>query len=333
MSSRLSPSVLVLPIAALVAGCNPPASANGTGMNFMSQDLGVGGDLAAVLAAAPADQPTAADSLWAQKDTASFTVRVGPIADAVKRRSPDVLGVQSAMQWRLGTTVASDYLDDLVAALAARGLTYTPVATATTADLTLTGASGNVYRVTDREAILVRAGVAASMPAGGTFVAHRSVSIAGASVPYARGWASVQVSIGGKSFRVVSAHLDDVDAATQAAQATELVKVALPGPVIVMGGLGADADNTAWAGYAIVSAQNTRLFDAAAYAGAAYPTCCRDPALVDPKALLDRREDVVFMSSDFTVWSASRELGNNSTMVDGIWPSSHGGVVAGLYLQ
>ncbi len=139
MSSRLTRLVL-LPLALAAASCgNLLPSPNVVAFVAMTQDLGVGGDLQAVLAAAPADQPAAADGLWAQKDTASFAKRVEAIADGIKQRSPDVVGVQSAMQWRRtpagsGTEeLAADYLDLLVAALAARGLAYTPVATVVTA--------------------------------------------------------------------------------------------------------------------------------------------------------------------------------------------------------
>lgn len=335
MSSPSTRPALLLPLAVLVSACGTPQTP-GTNIVAMTQDLGIGGDLQAVLAAAPADQPALADALWAQKDTASFAVRAAAIADGVKTRNPDVLAVQSAMQWRRtapasgAPVLAADYLDLLVAALASRGLSYAPIATATTADLTFTGATGTVYRVTDREAILVRAGVVASGVASGTFVAYRTVSIAGAAVPYLRGWASAQVETGGKSFRFVATHLDGVDPATQGAQATELVRIAGARPVMIAGGIGADVGNPAWSGYAIVSSRETALSDAASMAGAGFPTCCRDAACVDPSAVLDRREDVILVSQEFMSWTGARE---GTSMVNRLWPSPHAGVVAGVSLQ
>ncbi len=340
MPSRLVRPLLVLPLA-VVAGCGAlmPTS---TPVSFVvtTQDLGVGGNLEAALAAAPAAQPAAADALWAQKDASDFTKRAAALAAGITARAPDVLAVQSAMQWRrtppasgVEQTVA-DYLDLLVAALAARGYTYTPVVTVTTADLTLTGAAGDVYRVIDREVILARAGIATSEPTSGTYLAHRTVTIGGAAVPYLRGWASVLVSVGGKAFKLVATHLDAVDPATQGAQAKELVHVVGTGSVVVAGDLSAGPVGGAWAGYDTVLATTNGLVDAVASAGAGSPTCCRDEACVDPNAtLLDRRFDVILASSDMMGYVGARILGDPSDMVNGIWPSSHAGVRAEIHFQ
>ena len=336
MSSPSARTLLVvLPLAVFLAACGgllPHSDAVTTVV--MTQDLGVGGDLKAVLAAAPSDQKLLADRLWAEKDTASFAKRVDAIAKGIAARGPDAIGVQSAMQWRLtapasgSEVLVADYLDLLVAALASRGFSYVPVATTTTADVTLTGAAGDVYRVTDREVILARAGLATSAAASGTFVANRSVTIDGTSVPYLRGWAAVQIETSGKSYRLVSTHLDSADPAVQAAQAAELVRLAGAGPVVLAGGIGADPANAAWAGYGILTSLSTGFTDAVSTAGAAFPTCCRDAACVDPAAALDRREDVVMASLELQGWSGARVNGDPSAMVDGLWPSPHAGVVA-----
>jgi endonuclease/exonuclease/phosphatase family metal-dependent hydrolase len=344
MSSRLPRPLVLFPIAATLA-CNPNSLSlygqgnSGIGMSAMTQDLGLGGDLQAVLAAAPADQPALADTLWAQKDTASFATRVGAIADGIKLRAPDIIGLQSAMQWRhtapgsATEELVSDYLDLLAAALQARGLAYAPVASVTTADLTLTGAAGDQYRVTDREAILVRTGVATVESTSGTYVAQRTVSVGGAAVAYPRGWVAAQLSVNGKSFHVVSTHLDSVDPTVQGRQAAELVKIAGTGPALVMGNLGADAENPAWTGYAVMIDLTTGMFDLAAYAGAAFPTCCRDPALVDPSAQLARRNDVILGTQHFQAWTGVTVNGGTSGMVNGLWPSRDAGVVTAISMQ
>jgi endonuclease/exonuclease/phosphatase family metal-dependent hydrolase len=239
------------------------------------------------------------------------------------------------MQWRRttasgGEELVADYLDLLVSALQARGLSYTPVATVATADLTVAGGGGDVYRLTDREAILVRAGLATSAVTTGTFVAHRTVSIGGTPVAYPRGWVSVLADIGGKPLRVVSTHLDSVDPAAQRDQAAELLHVAGAGPVAVIGGLGADPADTRWAGYAIILAPATGFMDAVSSAGAAFPTCCRDAALVDPAAVLDRRMDFILASPELMGRSGSRVHGDAAAMVNGLWPSTHAGVVGQL---
>ncbi len=338
MSSRLVRSLLVVPLA-LAAACGFQQGSAPVSFIAASQDLGVGGDLDAVLAAPPAAQPAAADALWAQKDASDFTKRAAALAAGITARAPDILAVQSAMQWRRtapasGVEVSvADYLDLLVAALAARGYSYTPVVTVTTADLTLTGAAGDLYRVIDREAILVRAGMATSEPTSGTYVAQRTVTVGGAATAYLRGWVSVLAGVGGKSFRFVSTHLDSVDPATQAAQASELVKVAGKGSVVVAGDLGAGPSDRAWGGYDIVLAPTTGLNDAVSSAGAGVPTCCRDDACVDPTATLDRRPDVILASQDMMGYVGGRILGEPSAMVNGVWPSPHAGVRAEIHFE
>ncbi len=338
MQSSVTRSLLFLPVA-LAAACGFQSASSPVAFIAATQDLGVGGDLEAVLAASPAAQPAAADALWAQKDASDFTKRAAALAAGITARAPDVLAVQSAMQWRrtppasgVETTVA-DYLDLLVAALAARGYTYTPVVTVTTADLTLTGAAGDVYRVIDREAILVRAGIASSAPTSGTFVARRTVSIGGTAVPYLRGWVSVLVPVGGKAFQFVATHLDSVDPATQAAQAAELVKVVGTGTAVVAGDLGAGPSTKPWEGYDIVLAPANRLTDAVSESGAGFATCCRDDACVDPNATLDRRFDVILASPDMAGYAGGRILGDASAMVNGIWPSPHAGVQVEIHFQ
>jgi endonuclease/exonuclease/phosphatase family metal-dependent hydrolase len=342
MSSRRSRlSLVALPLAVVAAGCGSLVGLGSAGdpISLVTQDLGLGGDLDAVLAAAPADQPARADALWAQVGTAKFSTRVEAIAEALRYRSADVIGVQSAMQLHRvapasGTEeVVADYLDLFVAALAARGLAYTPVATTTTVDLTLAGANGDVYRFTDREAILVREGVAAANPGGGTFGASRSVSLGGTAVPYLRGWVASQVAARGKTFRFVSTHLDSVDPAVQRSQAVELGRVAGGAPVAVVGNIGADPADPTFKAYEVLLASGAGLYDPVSLAGATFPTCCRDQACVDPSAGLSRRVDVIFTSSEFNAWSGSRVPGSGGAMTDGLWASPHAGVVVQLHMK
>jgi len=337
-----SVSVLwVVAVVAVLASCGEPP-ARGTPVVVATQDLGMGADLAAVLAASTADVPALVDAMWAEKDQSSFAVRAGAIADGIKLYGPDLVGLQSVIQWRQqlpasaapADELVTDYLDLLLAALAARGLAYDPVSVVTTADIELTGASGNDYRLTDREVILAWHGLTTNGGAGGTYAAQRTVSIGGVSIEDRRGWASVSVARDGNSFQFVSTRLEAVDRDVRRAQALELARM-LPADAasLLVGNLGPDAELSSSPVYEILFGNGSSFTDVTGSAGAGFPSCCRDVVCVDPAARLDRRADFVLGSRHFRPSWGSWTGGNGAAMAGGLWPSDHAAIVAGAWLQ
>jgi hypothetical protein len=83
----------------------------------------------------------------------------------VADKKPDLLALQEATLWRTGasvdtaTTVLFDQLQLLLSSLAADGVPYDIVAVDSLGDFAFPKASGGVLRFTDRDVLLIRAGL------------------------------------------------------------------------------------------------------------------------------------------------------------------------------
>ena len=141
-------------------------------VTVMTRNLYFGSDLGPVLAAPDFPAVVAAVSaIFASAQATDMPGRMEAIADEIARARPDLIGLQEAALWRTGaftppfrtpaTTVAFDFIELLVHALAARGLHYDVAATTINLDAQLPGFTSNgleEIRLTDRDAILVRRG-------------------------------------------------------------------------------------------------------------------------------------------------------------------------------
>lgn len=112
---------------------------------------------------------------------------------------------------RPATDTALDYLALLLDSFTVRGASYTVAARTVgfDAEAPLETASGlDDLRVTDSEVILVRSDVGVGAVAGATFERNLVVALGDVSVTIRRGWAAVEVAVGGLPFRFVSTHLE-----------------------------------------------------------------------------------------------------------------------------
>lgn len=194
----------------------------------------------------------AATEAWRQIHATDFHRRVRDIALHARLQSPDLIAVQEAARFVQrdgnGNVVEEiDHLQILLAALRQTGLSYQVASLVDDAvlELPVLAADGSLTSVTlyDRDAVLVRSnhGIKVSNPQLGTF----QYILQPPDFPFEirRGWASADVSVSGRSFRLVTAHLEDPspDPASltplQMAQAQELVSVGLAGglPVVFVG--------------------------------------------------------------------------------------------------
>jgi endonuclease/exonuclease/phosphatase family metal-dependent hydrolase len=155
--------------------------------------------------------------------------------------------------------------------------------------------------------------------------------VPGTPIVVNRGYVAADATVGGRTYRVVSTHLESAHPLVRLAQATELVQF-LAGetrPIIALG----DFNSDPWSG------DPTYPF----LTGAGYAdvwlkrdggptqslTCCQASDLSNTTSLLDERVDLVL----------TRNLAGEAVFADvigddpaersgGLWPSDHAGVVA-----
>ncbi len=277
---------------------------------------------------------------WATVQATDFPARAQEIADEIARTKPDVVALQEAMLWQTqspsdfnttpATTVAYDYLQTLLAALAARGQQYVVATVSENLEQELPVVlSGLDIRFTDREAILVRQGLQTSNAQSKRFVSTYSL-VTGyfPPIPVPRSWQSVDVLVGGAPVRVVNTHLESEDATVQTSQAGELLG-ALQGVemrTVIAGNVGSRPDGTGTATYSII--RNAGFADAWASLrpnDAGY-TCCQAADLKNAVSTLAERIDHVFSRGQLTP-TAAELLGEQAAdrTPGGLWPSDHAG--------
>ena len=323
----------------------------------MTQNVynGVDTELAAVAAATGfPDLLQKVAAVYQAYFTRDFPARAAAIAAEVEATRPVLIGLQEAVLVRTqfpadgpatpATTVALDYVQILLDALAARGLHYEVVVQASNFDAELPSALGFDVRHTDREVILARsdlktADLKVSNAQAASFATNCTIlsPIAG-PITFRRGWVSVDARIRGKSFRFISTHLDFAcpqqdPFAVQRAQAAELLSgpAATELPVVVVGDFNSPGDGSGVTYNETIAGGVT---DAAVVAGlAGAPTCCQAGNLLNTPSSLDQRIDFVLFRGTFGVRGAET-VGDHPAdrTPSGLWPSDHAGVVVVLEL-
>ena len=283
----------------------------------------------------------------------NFPDRAAAIAAQVTAHRPDLIGLQEAVLVRTqsppdgpatpATTVALDYVQILLDALAARGQRYEVVVQAINFDAEVPSALGFDVRHTDRDVILARVDakgldLEVTNAQAGVFAVNCAVpSAALGPITFRRGWASVDVRLRQHTFRFVSTHLEgaclQATPAIQSAQALELLggPAATALPQVLVGDLNSAGDGTGAAYNRLIAGGFT---DAAVAAGIGNSlTCCQAPDLSNPTSLFDRRIDFVLVRGQFHVLGTQlvgEQAADRSAI--GRWPSDHAGVVTRLHL-
>jgi endonuclease/exonuclease/phosphatase family metal-dependent hydrolase len=280
--------------------------------------------------------------------------RIGLLASRVAAKKPDLLAVQEATLWRVGAsvnaanTVLFDQLQLLQRNLAAAGAPYEIVAVNSLKDIALPKASGGALRITDRNALLIRADLRPpelhlSDVHAETFDAQ--YSLGGITVP--SGWISAIVHSGNRRFRLFTTHLqspipgDATASAVQVQQAKQLLREARDStvPVVIAGDFNSDAilgtagpgpDNTATVSLIQAGGYTDTWSIAGSGLGPTWPLFLEDlypPPFFAPATPFERI-DIIF-EQGLSVVSVEQVLAPGP--VQNQWPlfgSDHAGVLA-----
>jgi hypothetical protein len=255
MRSRL---LLLLPLSLACADADPVgpegpvaatlrSEASAPRLGLMTQNMYVGTDVDALIVALaspdPADDFPGLLTALATLEATDFASRASAMADAIAQHRPHAVGLQEVSLIHVDLTgfglplVHIDFLAGLQAELAARGLDYQVAA----ANLNFTAAPMPGISLADSDVLLVDADhVTVNAAAGHTFAANLGPVAPGVTLE--RGYVVADLTIGGRDYRVVTAH-PEADfgvslAALREVQAMELAAAVAGQPnAIVMGDL------------------------------------------------------------------------------------------------
>jgi endonuclease/exonuclease/phosphatase family metal-dependent hydrolase len=326
-------------------------------VTVMTRNMYLGADIAGLLSVQDFEGLIAAvTATVATIEASDPAARIAAIADEIARQQPDLVGLQEAIILRTGpftfpqtpaTTVAFDFVDLLIQALAARGLSYSVVASVDNFEAQvprLTAGGLQDVRLTDRDVILARAGVAVSNIQAENYTINLEVPnplFAGGVIAVLRGWVAVDVAVESGTFRFVNSHLETFSAQVQVAQAMELLAGPLDTtlPVVLVCDCNSDAsgqgpDSTPT--YELLVASGLTDAWSARHPGARGFTCCQDADLRNTRSLLYERIDFVFVRGAVDVEKAQlvgARPADRTPKPGRLWPSDHAGVVADLQVE
>lgn len=324
-------------------------------VTVMTQNLYFGAELTPIFAAtSPAELITAVAKGWAQVEASAIDERAAKIAQEIAAYRPDLVAFQEVAQWSTGPpgamTIKYDFLEAILQTLLKQAIFYVPLAVKNDLDQTAPlDAVGNLVRIVDREAVLLRIDSPSAQvrPYGvqaetyPTLFPISNPVFGSLSVP--RSWIAVDAAIHDRSFRFIGTHLESFSAEIQMAQAAELL--AGPGntdlPVILAGDFNSNANykpgdppadgNTPT--YNRLIASGLRDVWATVNPGVLGNTGCQRPDLRNSASELYERIDLILTCDRITPMMAKLvgdKPGNRTS--SGLWPSDHAGVVATLQI-
>jgi len=281
--------------------------------------------------------------------------RMQAVAWQILGRRPELISIQEVDQWYTGTfdpisgtcgtmTLQYDMLQDLLNDLAAQGGHYeiavqvTQYAFPPTPGL-IPPADYICVSVNDYNVILARTDLPSwvfhwSNPQSGQFANEVVLPTPVGPVPLPRVWASVDAEFFGHTFHYINTHLESFDANIRELQGGELRAgpANTPLPLIIA------MDSNAQA-FPLPQDPTYTDFVSAGYNDAwseIFPkraglTCCQAESDNNPVSQLYQRIDLVLTHGKVTPWGIEL-IGSNpaSRLPDGLWPSDHAAVVAGV---
>jgi len=341
-------AIACLSVAAFIAGPAPAIADDDGGISLVTQNMYVGTSFAPLTAAQTPQQLLAAVATVYNNILATKPAeRAAAMAHEIARHRPDLVALQEASILRTGTggpatTVRSDLLQSLLDALAGLGHRYRAVAILPGLDAQAPSALGFDVRITNQDAILVRADLSDDLQVSNLQIEQFGIRLSVPTLvgPFTdpRGWAAIDVKMRHHRFRFVTTHLDSVSPAIRIAQAKELLLTAANTslPVVMAGDFNIAADTSLDPSFPAYQAMiNAGFTDAWQSKRAPDPgfTAHQAENLLNPTSLLNHRIDLVLFRGGFGVADISL-IGNRPAdrTPSGLWPSDHAGVAATLRL-
>ena len=330
-------------LAVVLAGCNRMAERPPTDLTVMTYNLYIGTELAGLFAITdPAQLPVALEGMYNSVVASNVPGRLAAIARMVKEEQPHLIGLQEVFVIHHPANPEINFREILMSALQAEGLNYEVVAEIENAKVDRFGAGA-----TDYDLILARSDVEVTRATSATYATLLSLQLPGGEFKVKRGYAAVDATVGGVTYRVVNTHLEatlealpealkQVTQTIRGAQAQELVsslsKETLP--VVLLGDFNTPAPDGA--AYQLLQAAGyVDVWEGATGSG---NTCCQAPDLRNEASELNMRIDQIFVKGVKLRESASIRTATvgdkpEDRLATGQWPSDHAGVVAHLPVE
>jgi endonuclease/exonuclease/phosphatase family metal-dependent hydrolase len=337
LRSSVRGAFFVLILSALVV--NAATESRADDIRVMTQNMDEGTDYQALLAAqTPAEFVAAVTTTYQGILATKPAERAVAIAHEIARERPDIVGLQEASIVRTGatspaTTVVSDLLQSLLDNLAKLHQHYNVAAIVPGLDAEAPSTLGFDVRLTTQDAILVREDVSVANNHVQHYLTNLVVPTPVGTITLPRGWASIDVTSEGRTFRFVTTHLDTFPA-IQLAQIKELIPAAgnTSLPIIFSGDFNSTADSVTDPSYptyqALVAANFVDAWAKRRPQDHGF-TCCQAPNLLNNPSSLSHRIDLLLFRGTIGI-DDIHLVGNDSRdrTISGLWPSDHAGVVA-----
>lgn len=272
-------------------------------------------------------------------------LRMQAVAKEIAQTEPDLVGLQEVTTWSVGGQVKYDMLTELLDALTDLGQQYVPVIVVEEFQLAGPLPDFTMVQGINHDVILARArpDMVLSNIQSGHFSLLLPVPTPVGTLNVVRGWGSVDVALHGKQFRFMVSHLENFNPLApvtlffQEQQAAELSLNAANGalPVIIAVDSNADAlgNDASIATYQLIRSFGFGDAWALVHPLEPGPTWGYMPDAADVFPHPAQRIDYIFFSNGASALTSSLAGQRLQEKVDGLWPSDHAGVRAGLLLN
>jgi endonuclease/exonuclease/phosphatase family metal-dependent hydrolase len=337
-------------VALIAFGAAPSGEARRTPVTLrvMTRNLYLGANLDAIVKAKSSSEAfSAVEKGWALVQANNFPLRARAIACDIAATRPDFVGFQELTLYRTqtpadftvtrATAVALDYARELRKVLAARELHYRFLAIRPETDAELP--SGNPptmdIRLTVRDGLLVRIDKKIKIRRVRTGTYTTTTPLFGGFVIAKRGWVSADATVAGRTFRVITTHLESFSDTSQVAQGQELATgpAQTKLPTVLLGDLNSRADGTTTPTHANLLAAGFQDAWSQAHPNDVGLTCCHGDDLRELGGPFYSRIDYVLVRNGFRAVAAGIVGKDPIDRISGLWPSDHAGVWARLRLN